>query len=191
MPPALSKVVGNNEEPVGEERSQWEMCEGGHHVDVAAIVEKPSFTVIGKLGRGMAKDAFAWIPPLWQAANGSFAEVSSLAKRDAEGNLVGVWGAMSDVDERFAHWGEEGNYLAGVEAVDGAVAPEGWTGWVLPAFRYVAVPCTLDQYKETMNRILSDYLPSRRYTIVGAIQEYYRPGDKDGELSLYFPIERM
>ncbi|MBO9607328.1 MAG: GyrI-like domain-containing protein [Paenibacillaceae bacterium] len=155
------------------------------------VVEKPSFTVIGKLGRGAAREASDWIPPLWQAANSRFVEVSGLAKRDAEGYLVGIWGAMSDVQERFERWGEEGDYLAGVEAVDDAVAPEGWTRWVVPAFLYVAAPCTLDNYKETMQRILTDYLPSRDYTIAGAIQEYYRPGDQEGHLSLYVPIERL
>ncbi|WP_135552925.1 GyrI-like domain-containing protein [Paenibacillus cymbidii] len=155
------------------------------------VVEKPSFTVIGKLGRGAARDAVDWIPPLWQVANSRFAEASDLAKRDAEGNLVGIWGAMSDVLERFERWGEEGKYLAGVEAVDDAVAPEGWTRWVVPAFRYVAAPCTLDSYKETMQRILTDYLPSHGYAIAGAIQEYYRPGDREEHLSLYVPIGRL
>ena len=106
------------------------------------IIEKQQFSVIGKLGKGLAIEGPKWIPPLWQEANSNFAEISNLAKLDAEGNIIGIWGAMSDVDEKFERWKEEGKYLAGCEVTDDAIAPNGWTKWVIPAFKYVVTKCT-------------------------------------------------
>jgi predicted transcriptional regulator YdeE len=98
---------------------------------------------------------------------------------------------MSDVNDNFERWKDEGKYLAGCEVVDDAIAPIGWTKWVIPAFRYVVVKCMQDTYNETFHRMISEYLPLNNYKIVGAIQEYYNPNDNNGELSLYFPIEKI
>jgi predicted transcriptional regulator YdeE len=154
------------------------------------IMDKSSFSVIGKLGQGHAKDSLKWIPPIWQEANRDYNEISNLAKLDNEGNIVGFWGAMSDVDERFERWQEEGKYLAGCEVTDDAVAPKGWVKWIIPAFKYAVVKCTQDTYKDAFGYMLKDYLPQHEYHIVGAIHEYYDPKDTHGELSLYFPIEK-
>ncbi len=89
------------------------------------IVEKQQFLVIGKMGKGLAIEGPMWIPTLWQEANSNFAEISNLAKLDAEGNIAGIWGAMSDVNEKFEGWKEEGKYLAGSEVSDDAIAPNG------------------------------------------------------------------
>lgn len=159
--------------------------------DVVAIVEKEQFSVIGKLGQGLANEGPKWIPPLWQEANSNFVEISNLAKLDSEGNIVGIWGAMSDVDDNFERWKDEGKYLAGCEVIDDAIAPDLWTKWVIPAFKYVVVKCLQDTYNETFRQIISDYLPLNNFKIVGAIQEYYNPKDNNGELSLFFPIEKM
>lgn len=155
------------------------------------IVEKEQFAVIGKMGKGLANEGPKWIPPLWQEANSSFTEISNLAKLDAEGNIVGIWGAMSDIDDKFERWKDQGKYLAGCEVVDDAIAPDGWTKWVIPAFRYVVVKCTQDTYNEIFQQMISDYLPLHNHKVVGAIQEYYNPKDNNGELSLYFPIEKV
>lgn len=154
------------------------------------IVEKGQFAVIGKMGKGLALEGKEWIPLLWQEANRNFNEISNLAKLDAEGNIVGIWGAMSDVDDKFERWKDEGKYLAGCEVVDDAIAPNGWTKWVIPAFKYVVVTCTQDTYHETFHHMIANYLPLNNYTIAGAIQEFYNPKDNNGELSLYFPIEK-
>ena len=89
-------------------------------------VTKDSFTVIGKEGSTLDGDGF--IQRLWQDANGHFEQIAGLAKRDEQGNLVGVWGAMSDLTRSFRPWDNfnRGLYLAGAECRDNADAPEGW-----------------------------------------------------------------
>jgi hypothetical protein len=39
--------------------------------------------------------------------------------------------------------------------------------------------------------MIADYLPLNNYTIAGAVQEFYNPKDNNGELSLYFPVEKI
>ncbi|WP_409340326.1 GyrI-like domain-containing protein [Paenibacillus sp. MBLB4367] len=155
------------------------------------IIEKKHFAVIGKLGKGIAIESSKWIPPLWQEANSNFAEISNLAKLDDAGNIVGIWGAMSDVNEKFERWKEEGKYLAGCEVIDDAIAPNGWTKWVIPAFKYVVTKCTQDSYHNVFHHMVAEYLPQNNYKIVGAIHEFYNPRDNNGELSLYFPVEKV
>jgi predicted transcriptional regulator YdeE len=161
-------------------------------VQLIEIVEKQQFLVIGKMGKGLATEGPKWIPQLWQAANSNFVEISNLAKLDTEGNIAGIWGAMSDANEKFERWEEEGKYLAGCEVRDDAIAPNGWTKWVIPAFKYAVVKCTQDSYQEKFHNMITDYLPRHNHKIVGAVQEFYNPKDNNnGDLYLYFPIEKM
>ena len=60
--------------------------------------EKKSFVVIGK--EGSTKDGADFINKLWLDANSHFGEVRHLAKKDASGNIVGIWGVMSDFYKR-------------------------------------------------------------------------------------------
>ena len=53
---------------------------------------KASFVVIGK--EGATTDGEGFIPKLWEDANSHFHEVADLAKKDEEGKLLGIWGAM-------------------------------------------------------------------------------------------------
>ena len=48
---------------------------------------------------------------------------------------------MSDIDNNFLPWDWQGKYLAGCEVKEDSEAPEGWTKWVLPAFKYLSVKC--------------------------------------------------
>ncbi|SDE04687.1 Predicted transcriptional regulator YdeE, contains AraC-type DNA-binding domain [Paenibacillus sp. UNCCL117] len=155
------------------------------------IIEKQRFSVIGKLGEGLSSESSDWIPPLWKEANDNFIEISALAKKDADGNLAGVWGAMSDVSGNFERWKEGGKYLAGCEVTDDAIPPGGWRKWTLPAFKYMVSKCTQETYQDTLKNMLSDYIPTNNYQIVGAIQEFYDPKDNSGELYLYIPIEKI
>lgn len=155
------------------------------------ILVKQRFSVIGKMGEGLSSESARWIPPLWQEANRSFGEIGHLAKLDAEGSIVGIWGAMSDYGGNFARWKEGGKYLAGCEVADDALPPAGWTKWTIPAFRYAVSKCTQESYQDMLNYMVSDYLPRNNNPIVGAIHEYYDPRDSNGELYLYVPIEKM
>ena len=68
------------------------------------IVEKPSFAVIGKEGQGPSKAAMQWIAPLWEDATGNFELIRPLIKYGADGNIAGIWGAMSDIEGNFEPW---------------------------------------------------------------------------------------
>ncbi|QHT62362.1 GyrI-like domain-containing protein [Paenibacillus lycopersici] len=155
------------------------------------FIAKQRFSVIGKLGEGRSAESSKWIPPLWQEANSRFSEISGLAKIDADGNYVGIWGAMSDVGGNFERWREEGSYLAGCEVADDALPPAGWTKWTIPAFKYAVSKCTQESYQAALATMLSNFLPDHNLQVVGAIQELYRPNDRGGELYLYIPIEKI
>ena len=153
------------------------------------IVEKGPIAVIGKMGQGTAGNNSLWIQDLWDDANEHFNELGNLAKINKDGSFAGFWGAMSNIDETFLPWDWQGKYLAGCEANQDAVAPKGWTKWVIPAFKYLAVKCNHENYGEVLNYMSNDYIKKHKYNLVGAIQEYYDPKDIDGSFYLYFPIE--
>lgn len=155
------------------------------------LSEKKSFSVIGKLGQGPSEEGPKWIPTLWKEANSNFNEISSLAKLDDKGNIVGIWGAMSDVSENFERWKEQGKYLAGCEVKDDAAAPSGWTKWVIPHYKYIVAKCNQNTYSDTFNYVINEYIPQHDYEIVGAVHEFYDPQNTNGELYLYFPIEKL
>lgn len=152
------------------------------------IVEKLSFTVIGKLGQGKSTEGYLWIPKLWEEANSHYNEIRHLAKTDSNDNLVGIWGAMSDITERFERWNDQGKYLAGCEVLDNSLPPLGWTAWVIPSYRYAVIKCNQQNYQETFQTMVKEYLPSHNHTIVGAVHEFYNPSENNGDLYLYFPI---
>ena len=136
---------------------------------------KDSFTVIGK--EGSTRDGEGFIPKLWAEANAHFSEISHLAKRNATGDLVGLWGAMSDFSRSFQPWEygfREGLYLAGCECEDDAEAPEGWTKWVVPAYEYIYA----EQEDENTFRKLMAYMFQQGIPLAGAIQDYTDPKTK-------------
>ena len=100
---------------------------------------KESFVVIGK--EGTTNDGNGFIQKLWDTANSHFDEVAHLAKKDDKGNLLGIWGAMSDFSRAYNPWDNflQGLYLAGVECLDDSEAPIGWTKWVIPGYEYIYV----------------------------------------------------
>lgn len=151
-------------------------------------VSLPSFFVLGQMGRGPAGEGPRWIAPLWERANNRFDEIAHLAARDEQGNLTGLWGAMSDVEGNFLPWRGEGLYLAGCQAKADTLPPEGWTLWHIPAQRYLVVACTQQSYGEVFTAMLKEELPSRGRTLAGAVHERFHPG-REG-LELWFPIER-
>ncbi len=147
--------------------------------------EKKSFTVIGKEGSTSEGDGF--IQKLWNDANSHFEEVRPLAKKDEDGQLVGIWGAMSDFSRSFAPWEDfcRGLYLAGVECNDDAEAPEGWTKWIIPGYEYIYV----EQEKEdTFSRTLQ-YLEENGISLAGAVHDFTCP--RTGKNYMFFPVRKL
>ncbi len=146
---------------------------------------KEAFAVIGKEGSTAEGEGF--IPRLWNEANAHFAEVAALAKKDESGALVGVWGAMSDLSRSFRPWEdfEKGLYLAGVECVDGAEAPEGWTKWVVPGYEYLRAE---REDEESFAQVLR-YMRENGIPLAGAVHDFTDP--KTGKDYMLFPIRRL
>lgn len=147
---------------------------------------KESFSVIGK--EGSTKDGEGFIQRLWEDANTHFSEVATLAKKDEHGNLLGIWGAMSDFSRSFRPWEENfscGLYLAGVECEDTAPAPEGWTKWTIPGYEYIYV-----EYEggDTFPKTLA-YLAENQMTLAGAVHDFTCP--ETGKNYMFFPIRKL
>lgn len=147
---------------------------------------KPSFSVIGK--EGSTDDGAGFIQKLWNDANSHFDEVSHLAKKDEKGNILGIWGAMSDCSRSFLPWENgfsKGLYLAGIECADNAEAPEGWTKWVIPGYEYIYV----ENDAENKFQQVIEYLKENNIALVGAAHDYNCP--ETGKGYLFFPIGKM
>lgn len=146
---------------------------------------KKSFAVIGK--EGSTRDGEGFIRRLWDDANGHFEQVSTLAKRDDSGNLVGIWGTMSDFSRAFMPWDDynSGLYLAGVECVDGAEAPDGWTKWIVPGYEYL---CARREDGVTFADVL-EYMKANGLALVGAAHDFNDP--RTGWDYMFFPIRRL
>lgn len=148
-------------------------------------VIKERFAVIGK--EGSTSDGKGFVQKLWEDANGHFSEVAHLAKKDADGSLVGIWGAMSDVSRSFKPWEEgfsKGLYLAGVECADYAEAPDGWTKWIIPGYEYIVVENHTGAFEETLGQMNEEGI-----SLAGAVHDYTDPATGKGYL--YFPIREV
>jgi len=147
---------------------------------------KPAFAVIGMEGSTLEGDGF--VARLWAEANGRFPEVASLAKKNPDGSLAGVWGAMTDMGRQFLPWEEgftRGLYLAGVECREDALPPQGWTRWDVPGFEYVRV---LNDAPDTFPKTLAA-LAEQGLSLAGAVQDYTDPATGRGYMC--FPIRRL
>ena len=147
---------------------------------------KPSFAVIGK--EGSTLDGAGFVQRLWADANAHFGEVQHLVKTDENGNLAGIWGAMSDLSRSFRPWEDgfsRGLYLAGVECADDAEAPAGWTKWVIPGYEYLRAECEGDN---TFPEML-DYLRQNQIPLAGAVHDFTCP--VSGKNYMLFPIRKI
>ena len=148
-------------------------------------VIKKKFVVIGK--EGSTVDGEGFIQKLWNDANSHFNEIAHLAKKDVNGKLVGIWGAMSDISRSFKPWEDDfskGLYLAGVECFDDAKAPDGWTKWTIPGYEYIVVENHEVVFEETIRKI-----NEKGISLVGAVHDYTDPAT--GKDYLYFPIREL
>lgn len=146
---------------------------------------KKSFVVIGK--EGSTSDGEGFIKRLWDNANSHFEEIRHLAKVDENGNLVGIWGAMSDFSRSFNPWENfsKGLYLAGVECNDDADAPYGWTKWIIPGYEYIYVECENgDTFSQTI-----EYLKDNSIALAGAVHDFTCP--QTGKNYMFFPIRKL
>lgn len=147
---------------------------------------RESSTVIGK--EGSTKDGPGFVQKLWADANSHFAEVAPLAKKDDNGNLPGIWGAMTDFSRSFQPWEEnysQGLYLAGVECTDSAEVPEGSSKWVIPGFTYLMAECDHEGVFPEMIACLQE----NHISLAGAVQDFTCP--KSGKSYMLFPVEKQ
>ena len=147
---------------------------------------KASFSVIGK--EGSTLDGQGFIQKLWSDVNSHFSEVLPLAKKNEHGNLVGIWGAMSDDSHSYKPWEDnfsKGLYLAGVECVDDAEAPERWTKWTIPGYEYL---CVEVEDGNTFSDVL-DYMNANSIALVGAVHDFTCP--LSGKNYMFFPIRAI
>lgn len=143
----------------------------------------PAFAVIGK--EGSTVDGPEFINRLWEDANSHFDEVASLAARDEQGNLLGIWGAMSDMSRTFQPWEEgfsKGLYLAGVQCDLEQEPPAGWTKWVIPAYEYLYTECG---EPDTFRKVL-EYMQQNGMKLAGAVHDFICP--QTGKNFMFFPI---
>ena len=147
--------------------------------------EKESFVVIGK--EGSTLDGAGFIQRLWDDANSHFEEVQHLAKKDENGKLGGIWGAMSDFSRSFQPWEdfERGLYLAGVECYDDAEAPDGWTKWVIPGYEYIY---TAYEEEDTFSKVIT-YMKENGISLAGAVHDFTCP--QTGKNYMFFPIRKL
>lgn len=148
------------------------------------IIFKDEFAVIGKMGEGSVNNPHEWISPLWETANTHFSEITGIVRHNQNGDVIGIWGAMNDCNEKNRRWGERGKYMAACEADVAAEAPEGWSKWVIPAQTYLIEDCTMDTYGEVFEKITND--PEMK--IIGTVHERYPQPDNPNILELWFPI---
>ena len=147
---------------------------------------KSSFSVIGK--EGATSDGPGFIQKLWEEANVHFGQVQHLAKKDEKGNPVGFWGAMSDCSRSFKPWEDnfsKGLYLAGVECLDDAPPPEGWTKWTIPGYAYL---CAEVESESTFSDVL-EYIHANDMVLAGAVQDFTCPAS--GTNYMFFPISTL
>lgn len=148
--------------------------------------EMQSFAVIGK--EGSTNDGDGFIAKLWENANGHFAEVASLAAKDENGNLLGIWGAMSDMSRSFRPWEDgftKGLYLAGVQCALDKEAPAGWTKWNIPAYEYLYAECDAP---DTFAQVIQ-YMEESGIQLAGAVHDFTCP--ETGKNFMFFPIRNL
>ena len=148
--------------------------------------EMPAFAVIGR--EGSTSDGDGFIARLWETANSHFSEITDLAAKDENGNLLGIWGAMSDMSRSFQPWEDgftRGLYLAGVQCAPDQEAPDGWTKWVIPAYECLYAECI---ESDVFIRMIA-YMQENGIPLAGAVHDFTCP--QTGKNFMFFPIRKL
>ncbi|MCM1007219.1 MAG: GyrI-like domain-containing protein [Ruminococcus flavefaciens] len=148
-------------------------------------ITKESFAVIGK--EGSSSEGNGFIQRLWTEANAHVGEIQHLAKKDENGNIAGIWGAMSDFSRSFKPWENfnEGLYLAGIECNNDSEAPDGWTKWIIPGYEYICAECEED---DTFSQVIQ-YMRDNDIELAGAVHDF--TCTQTGKNYMFFPIKRL
>ena len=137
---------------------------------------------------GSTLDGEGFIQKLWKSANEDFSEIEELVKKNKDGVYAGFWGAMSNLARTFQPWEDnfsKGLYLAGAECRDDAVAPDGWSKWVVPGYEYLYVESEgLDTFPKMIQ-----YLKENNIPLVGAVHDFTCP--KSGKNYMFFPVSKL
>ena len=94
---------------------------------------------------------------------------------------------MSDLSHSFQPWEDnftKGLYLAGVECVEGAEAPDGWTKWIVPGYEYLYAEC---DDGDTFGQVLA-YMKENEMALAGAVHDFTCP--ETGKNYMFFPIRK-
>lgn len=154
------------------------------------IIDLPMIAVIGK--EGLCTTEKNIVEQLWREANSHFDEVAALGMKNSDGTYVGFWGAMSDESKSFRPWTHQftrGLYLAGVETYADAIAPEGWTKWVMPARKYIVVDVEPNRYGAIFDEVINRTISEKGMKLAGAVCDYTEPAT--GKNKLFFPVESL
>ena len=111
-----------------------------------------------------------------------------LAKKDADGTLVGIRGIMTDFSRSFQPWENnytQGLYLAGVVCEPETEPPTGWSKWTVTGYEYLRVACD----GTDMFSCMITYLQREQLLLVGAMQDYTCP--LTGKNYILFPIRKL
>ncbi len=147
-----------------------------------------SFAVIGiaKENNGLYDGNDA----VWQELERKVEKIHALAKRNENGELVGIWGLLNNerLDFRLTTTNPNGKilFLAGLEAPDDAVPPKGFTKWVVPAGDYLYAPVTKNKLT-TLNKILQ-YADGHGWEPNGYPFDFMQHGDTT--LYTFFPVRK-
>ncbi len=143
-------------------------------------LKKPAITLIGKVTP--IKNGSGQIAKAWGEVSSNLTQLAPLIKYTERGKMS-VWGAMTDSDSSL-EWQERfeiGLFLAGVECIDSAEAPEGWAKWVLPESEYVVAPRSADITE------VCDFIEASGMRLSGGICDHT---EEDGRAVRYYPVER-
>lgn len=94
---------------------------------------------------------------------------------------------MSDLSRSLKPWEDgfrKGLYLAGVECVDHAEAPDGWMKWTIPSYEYIVVENRDGMFEDTLREMKEEGL-----FLAGAVHDYTDP--TTGKNYMYFPIREL